>query len=196
MLDTIYNEIEAHLRALDATLDAAGMFGKLGTIALYTGQYVNQANHNAIKRPAALIEFATINYADYNEGGQSGEMLVRIHIVMDSLTVLQDNSRDKAKALWLLKYPQLVHQGLQNKSGTNFNGLLRRSDASDANPDNLYVHVITYTANVKDMSTSRKGKYVMTTDVENIDVEVEKKTWLGVPEPDKPDSDFLPDQVN
>lgn len=123
--------------------------------ALYNSQFDKLEDEHAFYFPCVFIQFLEMSYETKQEGVQQSEVVLRLHIGVESL---------ETEDLELFDIIEDVHsavQGFFNKGGEDlFTPLARLSENQDTNHDNITVWIADYETVLHDSSAHRNNGLV------------------------------------
>lgn len=119
----------------------------------YRGQLDNVRNW-VFPRPAVFLSYGRTDWNNISLGGQLGDAIIRVRIVVENYAEAYEGSINQEKALEFFDINEKVHLALQNLSGTYFKNLSRVVDEDDEDHGNLIVTIFEYSCKMVDNSSA------------------------------------------
>lgn len=119
----------------------------------YRGQLDNVRNW-VFPRPAVFLSYGRTDWNNISMGGQLGDAVIRVRIVVENYADAYEGSINQQKALEFFDINEKVHQALQNLSGTFFKNMSRVVDEDDEDHGNLIVTIFEYSCKMVDDSSA------------------------------------------
>lgn len=147
MIDSVYLAIIERLRA-----------ARLGIkhYSLWNNNTADLSREGAWQPPAVFVEFMPIVWEQYSRGARSGEALIRLHIITNTLGTPQDGGRYQQQALRRFRLTADIDAALQGMCGPGFNALMLVESSPDHNHSSLYHDVETFKTRITDCSARKK----------------------------------------